>query len=145
MQEFDVNIKVPSSEEQSSTIIVTGAPSNVETAKKKLISKVKELELEKEDKEKRSYEIKIEVKPEYHPKIIGRRGAVITKLREDFDVNIQLPKKDDVEDGIITITGYETNAKQAKDASLKIVNEYVSFLKIFSLKYFVMMTVVFAT
>ena len=126
MQEFDVNIKVPAPEDQSSAIVVSGAPNNVEEAKKKLLGKVKELEKEKADKELRSFVTTLEVKPEYHPKIIGRRGAVITKLRDDFDVNIQLPKKDDGDDSIITITGYESNAVKAKEAILKIVNEYVS-------------------
>ena len=101
---------------------------SVEEAKKKLLGKVKELEKEKADKELRSFVTTLEVKPEYHPKIIGRRGAVITKLRDDFDVNIQLPKKDDGDDSIITITGYESNAIKAKEAILKIVNEYVRAL-----------------
>ena len=129
MQEFDVNIKVPAPEDQSSAIVVSGAPNNVEEAKKKLLGKVKELEKEKADKELRSFVTTLEVKPEYHPKIIGRRGAVITKLRDDFDVNIQLPKKDDGDDSIITITGYESNAIKAKEAILKIVNEYESLIK----------------
>ena len=129
MQEFDVNIKVPAPEDQSSAIVVSGAPNNVEEAKKKLLGKVKELEKEKADKELRSFVTTLEVKPEYHPKIIGRRGAVITKLRDDFDVNIQLPKKDDGDDSIITITGYESNAVKAKEAILKIVNEYESLIK----------------
>ena len=43
--------------------------------------------------------------PEYHPKIIGRKGAVITKLRDDFKVNIQLPKKEgDIFDILIRFT-----------------------------------------
>ena len=128
MNEFDVNIKVPSSEEQSSTIIVTGAPANVENAKEKLLSRVDELEDEKADKELKSFEIKLDIKPEYHPKIIGRKGAVITGLRKDFGVNIQLPKKDDPEESVITITGYEKKAYEAKDAILKIVGDFVSFL-----------------
>ena len=91
------------------------------------MDRVKELEKEKADKELKSYETRIEVKPEYHPKIIGRRGAVITQLRQDFDVNIQLPKKEDTEnENVITITGYEDNAIKAKEAILKIVNQYVS-------------------
>merc|ERR1712038_1274331 len=57
MNLHDVNIKVPSSEEQSSTIIVTGAPANVENAKEKLLSRVDELEDEKADKELKSFEI----------------------------------------------------------------------------------------
>ena len=110
MNEHDVNIKVPGSEEKSSTIIVTGAPANVQSAKEALEGRVTELEGEKADKELKSYEIKIEVSPEYHPKIIGRRGAVITELRQKYDVNIQLPKKDDRDDSTITITGYEEKA-----------------------------------
>jgi len=129
MNEFDVNIKVPSSEEQSSTIIVTGAPANVENAKEKLLSRVDELEDEKADKELKSFEIKLDIKPEYHPKIIGRKGAVITGLRKDFGVNIQLPKKDDPEESVITITGYEKKAYEAKDAILKIVGDFENLVK----------------
>lgn len=33
--------------------------------------------------------------PKYHPKIIGRKGAVITQIRLEHDVNIQFPDKDD--------------------------------------------------
>lgn len=91
---------------------MTGPPPNVEDARKALLEKLEDLEAEKADRvykstvlklvlyykififqEAKSFEIKVDVNPEYHPKIIGRRGAVITKLRDDFDVNIQLPKK----------------------------------------------------
>ena len=48
-------------------------------------------------------------------------------MRTDFDVNIQLPKKSDTnDDSTIIITGYEKNANQARDAILKIINEFVS-------------------
>merc|ERR1711872_623117 len=53
-----------------------------------------ELEAEKEEKIRNSFVVRVCVAPEYHPKIIGRKGAVITKLRDDFKVNIQLPKKE---------------------------------------------------
>lgn len=33
--------------------------------------------------------------PKYHPKIIGRKGAVITQIRLEHDVSIQFPDKDD--------------------------------------------------
>lgn len=33
--------------------------------------------------------------PKYHPKIIGRKGAVITNIRTEHDVNIQFPEKND--------------------------------------------------
>ena len=128
MNDFDVNIKVPQSEMKSNIVIVTGPPPNVEEARKALLERLVELEGEKVDRELKSYEIKLDIKPEYHPKIIGKRGAVITKLRDDYDVNIQLPRKESPEDSIITITGYEKNALAAKEAIQKIVGDFVSLI-----------------
>ena len=135
MNLHDVNIKVPSAEEQSNTIVVTGAPANVENAKADLHDRVKDLEAEKADKELKSFDIQLDIKPEYHPKIIGRKGAVITKLRMDYRVNIQLPKKDDPEASIITITGYEKDANEAKIAIQKIVGDFVSVFYLCLLKF----------
>merc|ERR1712241_596903 len=129
MNKHDVNIKVPSSDQQSSVIVVTGPKAYVESAKQALMSKVEELEKEKADKELKSFEIKLDIKPEYPPKIIGRKGAVITGLRKDFGVNIQLPKKDDPEESVITITGYEKKAYEAKDAILKIVGDFENLVQ----------------
>lgn len=47
----------------------------------------------------------MEVPPEYHSKIIGKKGAVITKLRDDFQVNITMPKPEDSNPQLITIKG----------------------------------------
>lgn len=35
------------------------------------------------------------VDPKFHPKIIGRKGAVISQIRKDHDVSIQFPDKGD--------------------------------------------------
>merc|ERR1711981_53880 len=129
MNKHDVNIKVPSSDQQSSTIVVTGPKAKVETAKDELLNKVTELEKEKADKELKSFEIKIDIKPDYHPKIIGHKGGVISKFRTDFDVNIQLPKRNDPEQSTIKITGYESNAIKARDAIMKKIEEYESMTK----------------
>lgn len=40
MDEFDVNIKVPSSDLQSNIIVITGTPKNVEEARKGLLERV---------------------------------------------------------------------------------------------------------
>ena len=72
----------------------------------------------------RSYQLEVTVPTRFHPKIIGRRGAVITKIRTDNDVQIQFPEKSE-RDGIIIITGYERNASAARDDILKIVTELV--------------------
>jgi len=126
MQTYDVNIRVPSMDEQSDIILISGVPSNVEAAKGGLAEKVEELEGEKEEKIKRSFQVSLTVNPEYHPKIIGRGGAVITKLRDDFKVNIQLPKRESDDNETITITGLEADAEAARDEILKIVGQYES-------------------
>ena len=72
--------------------------------------------------------LRVEVNPEYHPKIIGRGGAVISKIRDDFDVQIQIPRKEAEEQSIITITGYEKQANEARNAILKIVGEFESMV-----------------
>merc|ERR1719234_107640 len=108
---YDVNIRVPSQEAKSDLVIISWVPSNVEAAKVGLAEKLVELEAEKEEKIKNSFVVRVCVAPEYHPKIIGRKGAVITKLRDDFKVNIQLPKKEGDSQEEITITGLEENAE----------------------------------
>merc|ERR1712209_112896 len=129
MNTYDVNIRVPSQEAKSDLVIISGVPSNVEAAKVGLAEKLAELEAEKEEKIKNSFVVRVCVAPEYHPKIIGRKGAVITKLRDDFKVNIQLPKKEGDSQEEITITGLEENAEAAKNEILKIVGQYESMVK----------------
>jgi len=126
---YDVNIRVPSQEAKSDLVIISGVPSNVEAAKVGLAEKLAELEAEKEEKIRNSFVVRVCVAPEYHPKIIGRKGAVITKLRDDFKVNIQLPKKEGDSQEEITITGLEENAEAAKNEILKIVGQYESMVK----------------
>jgi len=126
MNQFDVNIRVPPQEAKSDIICISGVPTNVEAAKEGLAEKVVELEKEKEEKALKSFEIQVDVNPEYHPKIIGRSGAVITNLRQVHDVNIQLPKKEAENANIITISGYEKNVNEARDAILKIVGQFES-------------------
>jgi len=129
MNEFDVNIRVPAADQKSDIILVSGVPAHVENAKVGLADKMAQLEIEKEERVKRSFEVTVEVKPEYHPKIIGRAGAVINKLREDYHVNIQLPPKGSENEAVITVTGLEDDAYAAKKAILGIVNQYESMIK----------------
>jgi len=130
MNNFDVNIRVPSAEAKSDVILISGVPTNVEAAKEGLAEKLVELEAEKEDKLLRSFVVSISINPEYHPKIIGRKGAVITNLRNQYKVNIQLPRKDAEAQEVITITGMEEDANAAKEEILKIVGQYESMVKL---------------
>ena len=65
----------------------------------------------------------------YHTQIIGRRGATINKLRDQFEVNIKFPEKgagDEESSNVIVIQGYEKNAEAAREAILEKVRELVS-------------------
>merc|ERR1712155_117801 len=110
MNKFDINIGVPAQDTQSDIILISSVPSNVEAVKGGLAEKVAELEKEKQEKLQKSFKVKVKVNPDYHPKIIGRGGAVISKIRNDFDVQIQLPRMEAEDTSIVTITGYEKNA-----------------------------------
>jgi len=123
MDEFEVNIQVPAPDLQSDTIFITGLSSHLERAKDGLLDRVKELQVEQEDRALRSFKLTITVDPKYHPKIIGRKGAIITNIRTEHDVNIQFPEKNDENQDQITITGYEHKATAARDAIQAIVDE----------------------
>nr|XP_061790425.1 vigilin-like isoform X2 [Nerophis lumbriciformis] len=125
MDEFEVNIQVPAPEQQSDKIAITGLANHLERAKEGLLERVKELQVEQEDRALRSFKLTITVDPKYHPKIIGRKGAIITNIRTLHDVNIQFPEKNDENqpEDQITITGYEHKAIAAGDAIQAIVEE----------------------
>ncbi|KAM7388711.1 hypothetical protein PAMP_024868 [Pampus punctatissimus] len=123
MDEFEVNIQVPAPEQQSDKISITGLANHLDRAKEGLLERVKELMAEQEDRALRSFKLTITVDPKYHPKIIGRKGAIITNIRTEHDVNIQFPEKSDENQDQITITGYEHKAIAARDAIQAIVDE----------------------
>ena len=71
-----------------------------------------------------SEEVAVDVK--YHPKIIGRKGQVITKIKEEHKVkNIQFADRNAANPNIITIIGYEKSVQAAKEAILDIVHNLV--------------------
>ncbi|GBP31692.1 Vigilin [Eumeta japonica] len=123
MQTYDVHILLPPGDEKSDIVKVTGTPANVDKAKQALTDKIVEMEKEKEDRALRSFELKFSVDPEYHPLVIGKGGIVITKIRNDYGVQINLPKRGEPDDDVITIQGYEEKALAAKEAILAIVQQ----------------------
>jgi len=131
MHTYDVHITVPPQEQQSDTIVILGSPKNAAAAKEALLGKAAEFEEERKQKELKSYSVRVKVDKEFHPKIIGRRGAVINEIRTKHDVYIQLPSKDvdDDEADIIIITGFEEQANAARDEILSIVNQFNEMIR----------------
>ncbi|CAL1268500.1 unnamed protein product [Larinioides sclopetarius] len=129
METYDVNIIIPPQNEQSDVITIKGPPENVVKAKEALKERIEQLELEKQDRLLRSFQLTVEVDPQYHPKIIGRNGAVISKIRKDHNVQINFPERDSASEKVITITGYEKDTEAAKEAILKLVQEQEDMYK----------------
>lgn len=123
MNRHDVHIELSPPEEKLDIIKITGAPSSIEDAKKAIEQRVEEYEASRKERELRSYELKLEIDPIWHSKIIGRRGAVINKIRANHGVQIAFPRKEDEADNVITIQGYEAAANAAKDEIMQIYNE----------------------
>lgn len=123
MNRFDVHIELSPPEEKLDIIKITGAPASIIEAKKAIDERVEEYEVNRKDRELRSFELKLEIDPIWHSKIIGRKGAVINKIRANHGVQISFPRKEDEADNIITIQGYEAAANAAKDEIMKIYNE----------------------
>lgn len=127
MNRCDVYIEVPPAEERSDVIKVIGQPECVEQARQAIAKKMEEFELDRKDRELRSFELLVEVDPQYHNKIIGRKGAVINQIRADCDVQIRLPHINT--ESTITIQGYEEATYKARDAIMKIVNDLQSMVR----------------
>uniref|UniRef100_A0A3P9J0E9 Vigilin n=1 Tax=Oryzias latipes TaxID=8090 RepID=A0A3P9J0E9_ORYLA len=121
--DVQVNIWVPQPEKQLDVIKVTGLAANVERAKQGLLERVKDLQAEQEDRALRSFKVTMSVDPKFHPKIIGRKGAVISQIRKDHDVSIQFPDKGDEQQDLIVISGYERNVEEARQAIQQLVAE----------------------
>jgi len=119
----DVHVELPPSELKSDVIKVSGTPARVAEAREALEKMIEDYEADRADRELRSFVLQVDVDTEYHSKLIGRHGAVINKLRADHDVNISLPKRDDPNQRIISITGYQAKTEAARDAILEIVGD----------------------
>ena len=75
-----------------------------------------------------TYEVKFDVDAKWHSKIIGRKGATVSKIRTERNVKIIFPRKDDQQSDTVTIIGCENDVKAAKDDIMKIMEGFVSYL-----------------
>ena len=108
-----VRIKIPSPEEKSEEITVTGAPANVEACFENIRERLADYESQAEDRKLRSFQVVVNVPSKYHQRLIGQGGSVIRDMQTRYSVTIKIPKTDDNSD-TITITGYEEKANECK-------------------------------
>lgn len=73
-----------------------------------------------------NFTVEITCKPEYHRFLIGRGGAKIRKVRDEFDARIIFPQKESDDDSdAILIIGRKENVEKAKEHLLKLIKDLV--------------------
>ena len=77
----------------------------------------------------KNFKLEVEVAAKHHYTLIGRRGASISKIQQQYDVQVQFPEKGSPNPDTIIITGLEKDATAARDDILKRVKELVCSVK----------------
>ena len=94
--------------QESSSVIADEEPKVIDDQKSGYAEKAESRSLQ-------SYQLELVVS-QLHSKLIGIDGDHITKLRDEFDVNIQMPDKSMGDSETIKITGFRENAENAAKA-----------------------------
>uniref|UniRef100_A0A8C6DFQ7 Vigilin n=1 Tax=Moschus moschiferus TaxID=68415 RepID=A0A8C6DFQ7_MOSMO len=124
MDECEVKIQIAAPGLESDIISITGLTGDVERARAKLQEQIKTLQTEI-DQPFKNFRLNLTVDPKYHPRIIGRKGSVITQICLEHKVNIHFPRKgsNEIQDQI-TIIGYKANTLAARDTIMKMVHNF---------------------
>ncbi len=73
-----------------------------------------------------NHTVEMKCKPEYHRFLIGKGGAKIRKVRDEFEARIIFPQKEsDDESDVIVIIGRKENVENAKGHLLKLIKDLV--------------------
>merc|ERR1712178_469151 len=119
-EELQITIKVPKKQDNGETlnsITLKGTDDKLDNAIKVLDDRKAGYAEEAKNRYLKSYQLELAVPVEFHSKLIGVGGEHITALRDEHDVNIQMPdRKKDPSNEIIKITGYQENAENAAKA-----------------------------
>ena len=74
-----------------------------------------------------NHTVEIRCKPEYHRFLIGKNGANIRKVRDQFGARIMFPQKSsDEEPELVTIIGTKEKAEAARQHLQKLIKDLVS-------------------
>lgn len=119
---FNVQISFPDPSKQSDVVALRGPKNEVDKC-------YKYLQQLAQDMATNNYEEKVRVFKEVHPKIIGKGGAQIKKIREETDTKIEFPRENSDSD-VITITGKKENVQKAKSMIEAIEKEVINIKEI---------------
>jgi len=123
MEQYDVFVKFPNADSGKSEVRVEGSSAALAEFTPVIETLIAELEATKAERELKSFKVTVEVEPQFHQKLIGKGGAVITAFREEHDVQVDFPnrkkKLSDEAAKKVVITGLQANAEAAGAAMTK--------------------------
>nr|XP_044995865.1 vigilin-like [Jaculus jaculus] len=121
---FGVHIQWSKPEINWDVISIMGLAANVEQAKIKLQQRVKDLQMEMEDRELKSFKLAFTLDPKQYYKITSYKGLLLAKICTEHGVTISFPRKAShhIQDEII-ITGYKEKTLAARDAIIRVLHE----------------------
>ncbi|CAD6197714.1 unnamed protein product [Caenorhabditis auriculariae] len=102
-----VHIRFPAEKSDSTKVTVRGPTDDVDKAVKLLTALAK-------DKEQNLLEETVKAKPEFHRFLIGKGGAKISKIRENFDVRVMFPRESDIDKDLIHLLGKKEDVLKVK-------------------------------
>lgn len=134
MQTHDVFIKFPNSGSTSTQVTIKGPAEKIAGCRTVLEARVKELDADKEERALRNFKVHLSVNPKMHQKLIGKAGSNVIKLRDEYGVQIDFPKRDKKLSKEaakkITITGFEDKATACGAAMTAQVEDWASMVLI---------------
>uniref|UniRef100_A0A7E4VJH2 Vigilin 1 n=1 Tax=Panagrellus redivivus TaxID=6233 RepID=A0A7E4VJH2_PANRE len=92
-----VQIKVPRSEENSTTISIIGYEEKANECKAEIVAMVDDLE--------NQVSLEVELDSRFHPRLIGQRGRNLKKIQEEYKVDIRMPGRNDENPNLVVISG----------------------------------------
>jgi len=98
-------------QESPDKVYIQGSKTDVTKAEKEINSLLKDAE---DLKDIYSYQTELKVPTTVLPRLIGKNGANLTTLRDQFGVSIDVEKQPTGEKASLTITGYKFNVKEAE-------------------------------
>jgi polyribonucleotide nucleotidyltransferase len=130
-EELQITIKVPKKQDNGETlnsITLKGTDDKLDNAVKVLDERKAGYADEAKSRYLKSYQLELAVPVEFHSKLIGIGGENITKLRDEFDVNIQMPDRSKGDSEIIKITGFQENAENAAKAIESFCDNFMQYV-----------------
>lgn len=111
-----VHIRFPTEKSESTKVTIRGPKNDVERARKLLSDLAK-------DKEINLYEDTVTAKLEFHRFLIGKGGAKINKMRENFDVRLTFPRESDTDKETIHLLGKKEDVLKVKKELLENIRQ----------------------